>query len=52
MVDEIDNGNHHPMNLYHGDTIFIGLERPQEGLVNLNCDRAYKDTQLAKCCGI
>ncbi|CAJ2647032.1 unnamed protein product [Trifolium pratense] len=53
MVDEIDNCNHNPMNLYHGNTIFIGWKKPQEGWVKLNCDRAYKDSlELAGCGGL
>ncbi|GAU41583.1 hypothetical protein TSUD_271920 [Trifolium subterraneum] len=53
MVDEIENCNRHPMNIRHGDTIFIGWKKPQEGWVKLNCDGAYKDTlELAGCGGL
>ncbi|PNX63194.1 hypothetical protein L195_g061506 [Trifolium pratense] len=31
MVEDIDNCNHHPMNISHGNTIFIGWKKPQEG---------------------
>ncbi|MCI46118.1 ribonuclease H protein, partial [Trifolium medium] len=53
MVDDIDNCNHHYMNLFHGNIIFIGWKNPQEGWVKLNCDRAYKDSlELAGCGGL
>ncbi|PNX66909.1 ribonuclease H, partial [Trifolium pratense] len=53
MVDDIDNCNHHSMNISHGNTVFIGWKKPQEGWVKLNCDGAYKDTlELAGCGGL
>ena len=51
MAKDIDNCNQHPTNLRHGDTIFIGWKRPQEGYVKLNCDGAYKDTLSIAGCG-
>ena len=38
MVEDIDKCIHHPLNIRHYDTIFIGWKRPREGWIKLNCD--------------
>ncbi|KAK2441944.1 TMV resistance protein N [Trifolium repens] len=53
MVEDIDMCIHHPLNIRHYDTIFIGWKRPREGWIKLNCDGAYKDSLgLAGCGGL
>jgi ribonuclease HI len=53
MVEDIDKCIHHPLNIRHYDTIFIGWKRPREGWIKLNCDGAYKDSLgLAGCGGL
>jgi hypothetical protein len=53
MFEDIDKCIHHPLNIRHYDTIFIGWKRPREGWIKLNCDGAYKDSLgLAGCGGL